>query len=82
MCCFKCQEFLAYILDCLHEDLNRINFKPYDSERPSEDGRPDEEVADKHWADHKARNDSVIADNFHVNFLIIFSAKGGQLVLI
>lgn len=73
MCCFQCQEFLAYLLDCLNEDLNRIKAKPYDSEQPSVDGRPDEEVAaDKHWADHKARNDSVIADTFHVNSLILF----------
>ncbi len=38
------QELLAFLLDGLHEDLNRITDKPYIEDRDS-DGRPDEEVA-------------------------------------
>lgn len=55
------QEFLAFLLDGLHEDLNRVKHKPY-LEVKDVDGRLDEEVADEHWRDHLARNDSVIVD--------------------
>ncbi|KAL6499955.1 ubiquitin-specific protease [Orobanche gracilis] len=55
------QELLAFLLDGLHEDLNRVRHKPYIKSRDA-DGRPDEEVADEYWANHTARNDSVIVD--------------------
>lgn len=55
------QELLAFLLDGLHEDLNRVKQKPYFETKDS-DGRPDEEVADELWRYHKARNDSVIVD--------------------
>ncbi|KAL9224386.1 hypothetical protein vseg_000423 [Gypsophila vaccaria] len=55
------QELLAFLLDGLHEDLNRVKDKPYVQSRDA-DGRPDEEVADEYWANHKARNDSIIVD--------------------
>lgn len=55
------QELLAFLLDGLHEDLNRVKNKPYIEVKDS-DGRPDEEVADECWQNHKARNDSIIVD--------------------
>ncbi|KAK9054996.1 hypothetical protein SSX86_026075 [Deinandra increscens subsp. villosa] len=55
------QELLAFLLDGLHEDLNRVKDKPYIKSRDA-DGRPDEEVADEYWANHIARNDSIIVD--------------------
>ncbi|GMP90078.1 hypothetical protein CsSME_00041368 [Camellia sinensis var. sinensis] len=55
------QELLAFLLDGLHEDLNRVKHKPYIKSRDA-DGRPDEEVADEYWANHIARNDSIIVD--------------------
>ncbi|XP_049935881.1 ubiquitin carboxyl-terminal hydrolase 10-like isoform X2 [Nymphaea colorata] len=55
------QELLAFLLDGLHEDLNRVKRKPY-IETKEADGRPDEEVAEEFWANHKARNDSIIVD--------------------
>jgi ubiquitin carboxyl-terminal hydrolase 15 len=55
------QELLAFLLDGLHEDLNRVKCKPY-VEAKDGDGRPDEEVADEYWNYHLARNDSVIVD--------------------
>jgi ubiquitin carboxyl-terminal hydrolase 4/11/15 len=55
------QELLAFLLDGLHEDLNRVKHKPYIKSRDA-DGRPDEEVADEYWANHKSRNDSIIVD--------------------
>lgn len=55
------QELLAFLLDGLHEDLNRVKHRPYIKSRDA-DGRPDEEVADEYWANHIARNDSIIVD--------------------
>ncbi|XP_006811225.1 ubiquitin carboxyl-terminal hydrolase 32-like [Saccoglossus kowalevskii] len=58
------QELLAFLLDGLHEDLNRVQNKPY-VELKDSDGRPDEEVADEAWENHMLRNRSVIVDLFH-----------------
>ncbi|WOL11391.1 ubiquitin carboxyl-terminal hydrolase 5-like [Canna indica] len=55
------QELLAFLLDGLHEDLNRVKERPYIKSKDT-DGRPDEEVADEYWANHIARNDSIIVD--------------------
>ncbi|KAE8722454.1 Ubiquitin carboxyl-terminal hydrolase 10 [Hibiscus syriacus] len=55
------QELLAFLLDGLHEDLNRVKQKPY-IEMKEADDRPDEEVAAESWKNHKARNDSIIVD--------------------
>lgn len=57
------QELLAFLLDGLHEDLNRVKQKPY-IEMKDSGGRPDEEVANECWKNHKARNDSLIVDVF------------------
>ena len=63
------QELLAVQLDGLHEDLNRVKHKPYIKSRDA-DGRPDEEVADEYWANHIARNDSIIVDVCHVSIAL------------
>ncbi|XP_043723050.1 ubiquitin carboxyl-terminal hydrolase 9-like isoform X2 [Telopea speciosissima] len=55
------QELLAFLLDGLHEDLNRVKHKPY-LETKDANGHPDEEVANECWEYHKARNDSIIVD--------------------
>ena len=55
------QELVMFLLDGLHEDLNRVKKKPY-VEAKEAAGRPDAEVAAEAWAGHKARNDSVIVD--------------------
>ncbi|CAI7903702.1 unnamed protein product [Closterium sp. NIES-53] len=57
------QELLAFLLDGLHEDLNRVMRKPY-IEAKDADGRADEDVARENWENHKARNDSIIVDKF------------------
>ncbi|XP_063147526.1 ubiquitin carboxyl-terminal hydrolase 19 isoform X3 [Candoia aspera] len=61
------QEFMAFLLDGLHEDLNRIQNKPY-TETVDSDGRPDEVVAEEAWQRHKMRNDSFIVDLFQGQF--------------
>ncbi|KAL0374740.1 UNVERIFIED_CONTAM: Ubiquitin carboxyl-terminal hydrolase 8 [Sesamum radiatum] len=55
------EEFLSFLLDGLHEDLNRVKRKPY-IQAKDEDGRPDEEVADEYWENHLSRNNSIIVD--------------------
>lgn len=63
------QEFLSWLLDALHEDLNRIYDKPY-VEKPElkeEDiDNPEAlvELANTCWHQHKQRNDSIIVDLF------------------
>ncbi|KAI8149283.1 hypothetical protein BJV82DRAFT_505194 [Fennellomyces sp. T-0311] len=61
------QELLAFLLDGLHEDLNRILKKPY-KEVDDDDTLPDKEIAERSWAYHKQRNDSVIVDLFQGQF--------------
>lgn len=63
------QEFLGFLLDGLQEDLNRVKKKPYIEKPDSTDdmvGNPEKirELAEKNWAIHKARDDSVIGDLF------------------
>ncbi|KAI8837579.1 hypothetical protein BC829DRAFT_43754 [Chytridium lagenaria] len=57
------QELIQFLLDGLHEDLNRILKKPY-IEAPDMDGQPDHVIAEKSWEIYKARNDSAIVDIF------------------
>lgn len=63
------QEFLSWLLDALHEDLNRIQNKPY-CEKPElkdEDVNNPQAVVDlanQCWQQHKLRNDSIIVDLF------------------
>lgn len=58
------QELLAFLLDGLHEDLNRVHDKPY-VELKDSDGRPDWEVASEAWENHLRRNRSIVVDLFH-----------------
>ena len=63
------QEFLLFLLDGLHEDLNRIHQKPYTEKPDSTDEMVNNpaalrEMANKCWEIYKARNDSVITDLF------------------
>lgn len=63
------QEFIAYLLDGLHEDLNRVLKKPYVEKPELESGKEEnaaaiKELAAKCWEAHKLRNNSVIVDLF------------------
>ncbi|KAM4722665.1 ubiquitin carboxyl-terminal hydrolase 4 [Rhinophrynus dorsalis] len=58
------QELLAFLLDGLHEDLNRVKKKPY-LELKDANGRPDSIVAVEAWDNHLRRNNSIIVDIFH-----------------
>lgn len=61
------QEFIAFLLDGLHEDLNRIRKKPYIEKPDWKPGGGDHELATLGkdcWEGYKKRNDSVIVDLF------------------
>ncbi|XP_049824907.1 ubiquitin carboxyl-terminal hydrolase 32 isoform X2 [Aethina tumida] len=58
------QELLAWLLDALHEDLNRVTKKQY-TELKDSGGRPDEIVAEEAWQQHLARDHSIITDLFY-----------------
>ncbi len=54
-------ELLMFLLDALHEDLNRVLDKP--STEPVEDeGRPDHVVAEETWSRYLLRNSSIVID--------------------
>ncbi|KAF8637637.1 hypothetical protein AX17_002705 [Amanita inopinata Kibby_2008] len=60
------QELVAFLLDGLHEDLNRVLKKPY-VQKPDWEGGSDFELvqlANKSWEGYMLRNDSVIVDLF------------------
>ncbi|XP_063368814.1 ubiquitin carboxyl-terminal hydrolase 32 [Cydia amplana] len=57
------QELLAWLLDALHEDLNRAEAQPLPIR--DSDGRPDQEVAAEAWAAYAARNASIVTDLFY-----------------
>ena len=58
------QDFLGFVMDGLHEDLNRVSDKPY-VEKKDSNGRPDTVVAREGWEGHLLRNRSVVVDHFH-----------------
>ncbi|KAH7639977.1 ubiquitin carboxyl-terminal hydrolase-like protein 5 [Dermatophagoides farinae] len=60
-----CQELMAFLLDGLHEDLNRVKVKPYIEMKNDIERRPDELVSKEAWSNYKRRNDSIIVDTFH-----------------
>ncbi|OBZ73858.1 putative ubiquitin carboxyl-terminal hydrolase 12 [Grifola frondosa] len=60
------QELVAFLLDGLHEDLNRVRQKPY-VEKPDWNGGGDKELVElarESWQGYMKRNDSVIVDLF------------------
>lgn len=60
-------ELFNYLLDNLHEDLNRIIDKPY-TEQVDDEGQPDSELAAEAWRRFKLRNDSVVVDTLMGQF--------------
>ena len=54
-------ELVDYILDLIHEDLNRVTKKPY-IEMNEDQNRPEEEIAKEYWDIFLSRNQSIIVD--------------------
>ena len=64
------QEFMSFLIDGLHEDLNRIQKKPYIENPESDDNTVNDPEAikalgEKFRENHRARNDSVAMDLFN-----------------
>ena len=57
------QELLAFLLDGIHEDLNRVKERPYVEDRDC-DGSNDEVDAVENWKNYLRRNKSLIVDMF------------------
>ena len=58
-------EFLTYILDKLHEDLNQVTKKPYIEMKEKEENESDEKASKRWWNCYRQREDSLIVDLFH-----------------
>ena len=56
------QEFISYLLDILHEDLNKVNDKPYIQEKDLSNDLTDEEIFKIKKDIYMCRNQSFIAD--------------------
>eukprot|EP01103_Thecamoeba_quadrilineata_P015501 TRINITY_DN4926_c0_g1_i1.p1 TRINITY_DN4926_c0_g1~~TRINITY_DN4926_c0_g1_i1.p1 ORF type:complete len:741 (-),score=121.36 TRINITY_DN4926_c0_g1_i1:40-2112(-) len=62
------QEFLSFLLDGLHEDLNQALKEPIPDTSIGEDLEPqmdDKEESQKSWSVYQTRNKSMIVDLFH-----------------
>jgi len=55
-------EFCSFLMDGIHEDLNRVNEKPYVEELEGF-GMADKKAAIESWKKHLLRHDSVIVDH-------------------
>ena len=62
------QEFLSILLDCLHEDLNRITKKPYIELEEQKNNEDDCSASKRWWDSYRKREDSIIIDLFHGQF--------------
>lgn len=56
-------EFCSFLMDGIHEDLNRVLVKPYVEELEGF-GMPDDKAAIESWKKHLLRHDSIIVDHF------------------
>lgn len=68
------QEFVSWLVDALHEDLNRIHQKPYRENPDSDDNTfrdPEaiKQLGEIYRANHKARNHSVATDLFSGKYM-------------
>ena len=74
-------ELLSFLLDGLHEDLNRVVDKAtFDAaECLDEDEEQERTVAKKRWQQHLSRNQSLVVDHFHGQLCsrLSYSQDGG-----
>ncbi|KAL0060484.1 ubiquitin-specific protease doa4 [Marasmius tenuissimus] len=66
------QEFLSFLLDGIHEDLNRIIHRPQWNRTPEQEEElerlPPQIASEQEWRAWKERNDSIIVDYFQGQF--------------
>ena len=56
------QELFNFLMDGLHEDLNRVKNKPYVEGLDQKEGETEEEYSAAEWGRYKLRNESVVVD--------------------
>jgi ubiquitin carboxyl-terminal hydrolase 4/11/15 len=61
-------ELLTYLLDTLHEDLNRVTEKPYLEMKDQTPEENDTQASSRWWENHLRRENSIIVDLFHGQF--------------
>ena len=61
-------EMLTFVLDSLHEDLNRVKVKPYSELKEKFENETEEEASLRWWKNHIDRENSIIVDLFHGQF--------------
>ena len=61
-------EFLIFLLDKIHEDLNSISKKPYIEIEEKGKDESDEDASKRWWEKHLLRENSIIVDLFHGQF--------------
>ena len=59
------QELMAFLLDGLNHDLNRVRHKSYVESREDTDDLTDQVLAEEQWLDYRRLHDSIIVDTFH-----------------
>eukprot|EP01133_Synstelium_polycarpum_P011425 gene11425-13317_t len=64
------QELLSFLLDGLHEDLNKVIKKPFIEEKDDKEVREDAVVAAEQWDNHLRRNQSVVVNLFQGQYKI------------
>ncbi|KAF8892174.1 hypothetical protein BD779DRAFT_1610331 [Infundibulicybe gibba] len=66
------QEFLSFLLDGIHEDLNRVIVKPTWAPTPDQEAAlevlPPQIASEQEWRAWRSRNDSLIVDFFQGQF--------------
>ncbi|KAF8507957.1 hypothetical protein BU17DRAFT_56970 [Hysterangium stoloniferum] len=66
------QEFLSFLLDGLHEDLNRVLHKVHIDTTPDHEARlelmPQQVASEQEWKIYRMRNDSIVVDYFQGQF--------------
>jgi ubiquitin carboxyl-terminal hydrolase 8 len=66
------QEFLTFLLDGLHEDLNRVINKPLIEATPEREAEleklPQQIASEQEWTTYRMRNDSPVVDTFQGQF--------------
>lgn len=56
---------LTFVLDGLHEDLNRVKSKPYFELKERQINESEEEASNRWWLNHLKRENSIIVDLFY-----------------
>jgi len=69
------QELLAFLLDGLNEDLNRVIEKPYTTAPDSDGHLSDAELADIWWSNHLKREMSIIVAMFTGQFKSLLTCR-------